>query len=304
MKKHLAIVAAAVFAIGGTTRAWAGDVDGQSGQSTVGKAADDVKQTVHDDAVKVGLESADQASATMTPHAAKIHSVLGTVAEKSITKDGNTGVADQFAKADRERLDQNKDALKNDDTLNGRIAEFQKDWKAKYNSDFEIKDNDKVFNVAFASIDEMPADAAARTASGTVAGDAVNGSAAAPATPPPAAGDTANATADNVKDTAQGAAIVHIPASHGMPAIDVPFVYESGKWRINIPDTVDSAKLKSNIQTALTDLDEKKDQWPADVDDGYRAVTHRLLLAIFDMPATDNGAAAPPAAPADATPKQ
>ena len=49
---------------------------------------------------------------------------------------------------DRNRLGQNKDALKADDTLNGRIDQFRKDWKDKYNQDFDIKDEDKVYNLA------------------------------------------------------------------------------------------------------------------------------------------------------------
>ena len=47
-----------------------------------------------------------------------------------------------------------KDALKNGEAFDGRIAELEKDWKAKYNSSFDIKDEDKVFNMSFASITE------------------------------------------------------------------------------------------------------------------------------------------------------
>ena len=291
MKKHLAIVAAAALAIGGTTRVWAADDTGTNAagsnsqsESTIGKAADKADTAVRDTAAKVGIGSADQASANMSPHAAKIHDLLGKVAEDAVTKGDVPKIAKQFCKADRDRLDQDKDALKNGDELDGRIAEIQKDWKNKYNTDFNIVDQDKVYNMSFASINEMTAGEAARTASGTVAGE--NNSSAAQSSAAPAAGDK------NVgdKEMARDMATVHIAASHGLPALDVPVVQESGSWYINIPDDVDAAKLKSNIQTALTDLDQKKDQWPADVNDGYRAVTHRVLLAIFDKPAINTGA--------------
>ena len=284
MKKHLAIVAAAALAVGGFSVAFAADdtaAGANKDQSTLGK----VEEGAHDAAVKVGVASADSASANMTPHAAKIHKTLSQVAEAAFTKNGFTDIEERFCKADRERLDQNKDALKNDDTVNGRVAELQKDWQAKYNQKFDIKDQDKVLNQQFASIDEMAAGDKARTASGTVAPDANTATNTPGNTPAPA--DT---TADQAKAAMDyDTAIVHIPSSHGLPALDVPMVYEGMSWRINIPDSVDSAKLKSNLQTALTDIGNMKDQWPADVDDGYREVTHRVLLAIFDKPATENG---------------
>jgi hypothetical protein len=295
-KSHLAIVAAAALAIGGFSVAFAADdaaSDANKNQGPLDKVeqgakngAAKVEEGAHDAAVKTGIASADSASANMTPHAAKIHKVLAQVAEAAFTKNGFTDIEERLSKADRDRLDQNKDALKNDDTVNGRVAELQKDWQAKYNQKFDIKDQDKVLNQQFASIDEMAAGDKARTASGTVAPDA-NAPANTPAnTPAPA-----DATADQAKAMDRATATVHIPESHGLPALDVPMVHEGMSWRIDIPDSVDSAKLRSNLQTALTDIGNMKDQWSADVDDAYRQVTHRVLLALFDKPATDAGAA-------------
>jgi len=282
MTRNLAIVAAAALTVGSFNIAFAEDNPSNSNtnnQSTVGK----VEQGVRNEAAKVGIGSADKASEKMTPHAEAIHDILAQVSEAAFTKDGFADVAERITKADRDRLYQNKDALKSDDTTNGRVAELEKDWKDKYNGKFDIKDEDKTLNMSFASIDEMAAKDNARTASGTVAPDAN-----APRTD---ADNTAKAYTD--RDTAT----VHIVASHGLPALDVPMVHETGGWRIDIPDSVDSAKLKSNLQTALTDIGEKKAQWPADVDDAYRFTTHRVLLAIFDKNATEAGAGAAPTNP-------
>jgi hypothetical protein len=293
MKTHVAIVAAAALALGGVSFAIAQETAAPPGNPQPETKTEKVEQGVRNAAAKVGIGSADKASEKMTPHAEQIHDVLAQVAEAAFSKDGVSDVAERLCKADRDRLDQNKDALKGDDTFNGRVAEIQKDWKAKFNQSFDIKDEDKVLNQQFASIDEMQASEAARTASGTVTPEA--GTAAPAAAPADEAARNAANTGDKKRDTA----IVHIAASHGYPALDVPLVHETMGWRIDIPDSVDSAKLKANILTALTDLDEKKDQWPAEADDAYRAVTHRVLLAIFDKPATaDAGGAALPAAPA------
>src|SRR5205814_3396073 len=105
-------------------------------------------------AEKLGIGSADKASEKQTPHAEKIHDVMAQVAEAAITKSGLTDVVERFTKEDRDRLNQNKDTLKEDDKFKGRIAQIQKDWKDKYNQDFDIKDEDKVYNLAFAQITE------------------------------------------------------------------------------------------------------------------------------------------------------
>jgi len=288
MKTYLAIVAAAAITVGGLSVAFADDKAANSNdQNTSSK--------IEQETAKVGIGTADKASEKMSPHAEQIHDVLAQVAEAAFTKDGFTDIAERFVKADRDRLLDNdaKDALKNDDTANGRIAELQKDWDAKYNGKFDIKDEDKVYNMSFASIDEMGANNA-RTAGGTVAPDANTGTTAAPTTPVDVNTNANRTDSDRTNDHAdknRDTATVHIVASHGLPAIDVPMVHETMGWRIDIPDSVDSAKLKNNLQTALTDIGEKKDQWSADKDDAYRHATHRLLLAIFDKPAMEAGGA-------------
>ncbi len=264
MKKYLATIAAALL-IGGSF-AWAQQ------QNPAGTPDSDTSKTgtVRKEAAeKLGIGSADKASEKQTKHAEEIHDVMAQVAEAAITKGGLGDVAERFTKEDRDRLDQNKDLLKEDDTFKGRVAQIQKDWKAKFNQDFDIKDEDKVYNLAFAQITETPA-SEARTASEKEA----NAPANAPANP--------EAGVASAKGEKRDTATVHIVESHGMPALDVPLVKELTGWRIDIPDSVDAAKLRSNVLTALTEIGDKKDQWPADVDDAYRHVTHRVLCAIFD----------------------
>jgi hypothetical protein len=295
-RNHLAIAAAAAFALSGASFTYAEDATAAPpGNPQPQGAVEKTEQGVRNEAAKVGIGSADKASEKMSPHAEAIHDVLAQVAEAAFTKDGVKDVVERFSKADRDRLDANKDAYKNDETLNGRIAELQKDWKDKYNQSFDIKDEDKVLGQQFASIDEAQAGDAARTASGTVTDSTVAPNPApvdeqakkdANAAAGAAAGASGEAAAKN-----RDAAVVRIPASHGMAALDVPLVHETMGWRIDIPDSVDGAKLKANIQTALTDIGNMKAQWAADPDNAYRAATHRVLLGIFDKQANEAGAA-------------
>jgi len=82
-------------------------------------------------------------------------------------------------------------------------------------------------------------------------------------------------------------AIVHVGPGHNMPPVTVSMIRERiDSWRIDLPDDMTAQRLSDNLKTALTDIGEKSAAWPADVNDAYRMVGHRLLLAIYDVPAT------------------
>ena len=76
-----------------------------------------------------------------------------------------------------------------------------------------------------------------------------------------------------------------IPASHGLPELNLTFVGEGGKWRLDIPDSVDAQKLHDTLTTTLTALQDTS-HWPADKNDAYRAVSHHILAAVMDKAPT------------------
>jgi hypothetical protein len=310
MKAPLCIVAAAAFTVGGMGLAVRAADDPNAPKPTVGQRIENAADKTGD-ALKTGADKTERAlgikkdaGAYQTEHAAAIEKQLAEVTDAALTKNGLDDMAERFVDADRTRLNQNKDALKNDDTLNGRVDQFQRDWKAKYNEDFDSKSvYDKVFDATWARISEGE-ELGARTPEGKTNADTVGN------TP-----DKVNAenrtgvdkpgSADankNLNDKGRNMATVHIMASHNMPAVDVPLIHEAFGWKIDIPDSVDATKFHNNVLNALTHCGEKKDQWPADKIDAYRAVTHSIMLSVMDKPLEDTGAAAQPAAgqlPAD-----
>ena len=177
MKKYLPIVATAALTVGGF--AFAQDAQPNAAQRTgnavergaekTGEAIKSGAETVKD-AVTPNRDADSAASRNQSKHAEEIHDVMAQLAEAALTKDGLDDMAERFVDADRNRLGQNKDALKSDDTLNGRIEQFCKDWKAKYNQDFDIKDEDKVYDTSFAQITEGE-ESRARTASERIGAD-------------------------------------------------------------------------------------------------------------------------------------
>jgi len=231
--------------------------DTRDALATAGRKIENGAERVKDN-VRVSADNARQAGARDTaapngtaaaPDAEGIRDVLAQCAQASLTKGGLDDLVERLAKPDRDRL--NPSLQKDNPDLDGRIDQFQKDWKAKYNQDFNIKNEEAAFPNDTFSI-----------AQGAAAGD--------------------SAASDN---TARGGGTIQVAASHGMPALTIPIVHEApDRWKIDVPDTLTADKLKANVLAHLTAADEMKDQWPADVNQAYAAVTHHVLMALMDQP--------------------
>jgi hypothetical protein len=209
-----------------------------------------------------------------TPDFSGIRRTLATATEAAMTKGGFDDLVERFVDADRNRIGQSGITKQDQPTLDGRVAQFQKDWKAKYNQDFNIKDKDTVFNDSFAMIKEGEIPGNARLAGERVGKDAAGNK----DSDRPGGGDTNREPGRNV-------AYATIPASHGLPELQVPLIHEMGGWKIDVPDNVTGEQLRDNLLKHLTMADDDKANWPSDVNDAYRAVSHHVLAAIFNADA-------------------
>jgi hypothetical protein len=244
-------------------------------------------------------------SDAMAPDADDIRKTLAQATEAALTKGGFDDMVERFSDTDRNRLGKDRKTEAKDDTLDGRIAQFQKDWKAKYNQDFKIPDRNAVYDQSFAMIrqGELPGLNNAR-----MAGERQTGAANAPGT----AGDL-NSPSANTGATGTGAAAnrpsgdnsvntgndratkaanranenmaaVVIAESHGMPSISIPMIHEfPDSWRVDVPDNYNAQQLRDNLLKHLTMADEQKDQWPSDPNEAYRNVTHHVFMAIMNV---------------------
>jgi len=201
----------------------------------------------------------------------RIYTMLGQVTNAALTKGGFDDMVKRFNDADRNRLGtwindkNNKEKL---DTLDGRIAQFQKDWKAKYNEDFKIHKDDVVFGNANFTVaqGEIGKDA-------QLAGEKL-----------PPADNTKPFGGDKNLNAGRNVAYVTVAASHGLAELKVPLIHElPDMWKIDVPDRVDGKKLYDNVLKHLTMANEMKDKWPSDVNEGYRMVSHHVLMAILDV---------------------
>ena len=296
MKKHLCIVAAAALTVGGMGLPLrAQDAPPADNQNALERGAERTGEAVRDAGQATGDVARDAASGTRdalglegdhpSANSEEIYDVLAQVAQAALTKEGLDDMAERLVDADRNRLGENQDALKSTEEIDGRIAQIQQDWKAKYNEDFDM-DEDAVFK-GFAMVQEGEI-GQPRTAGDRVADPAEGVDA------PRANTDGQTAADRNLNDPGRNIASVTIKESHGLPMVKVPMIHEAGGWKIDLPDSVDAAKFHEAVKTALTKVGDSKDQWPADKTEAYRHVTHSILAGLFEGQA-DAGAAQPAA---------
>jgi len=264
MRQRVLFIAASMALAGFTLPAFAQDATG--GGMAGDRPADRTGQRTDGTVAPNGTAKA--------PDAEGIRDTLASATEAAITKDGFDDLIERFVDADRDRLNKFKMTDEQKDKLNGRIAQLQKDWKAKYNQDFDIDKEEVVFNDQF------------RIVQGEIGEAQPAGGRMDPTKPDttPGAGNDKAGGGDANRDAGRNVAKVTVPASHGMPAMFIPFIHEMpDAWKIDVPDTVEGQKLYDNLLTQLTMVGDMKDQWPSDVNDAYRAVSHHVMMAVLDQ---------------------
>jgi len=249
--------------------------------------------------------TADDVSANSTHHdqakdAKDIRETLADVVEAAVKKGTFDDLVERTAAPDRQRI--GKFAEQKFDDLDGRADQFLKDWKDKYNEDFDIDKASDIYNDQMVSISEMnPAEA--RTAGEKIKEGAKDAGQAIEHAAKDVVGK--DSTADAAKqDLNRPTATATIAASHGLPELKINLVSEyPDRWKIDLPDTIDGQKLKDNVLKHLTMVDEDKANWPADKNEAYRAVSHHLLTAVAqsgDENATPAAGTLTPSTPSNA----
>lgn len=256
MKKWTTLAAAAAISFG--SYAFAAEPIGDK----VDRAADNTKQAAKD--AKTNWDNG------------RIYTMLSQVTEASVTKGGFDDLAERFVDADRNRIGKwiedknNKAAL---EKLDGAIDQFRRDWKAKYNNDFDIKKDDVVFGNAMFIV-----------ARGEVGKDAELAGIKFPQD------DSKPGGGDKNLDKGRNIAVVTVAASHGLPEVKVPLIHElPDNWKIDVPDNLNGQQLYDNLSNHLYMAGQDKANWPADENEAYRVVAHHVLMGVMGVDKTDVG---------------
>jgi len=246
-------------------------------------------------------------AAAAAPDADDIRKTIVKVTEDAVTKGDFHKLTKNFVDADYDRV-KNFKASDNFAQLDGRIEQFNKDWKAKYNEDFGFtRARNDVLNDSFARITQGEI-GEARTAGGkevpTAEPQNVKGGSpqdlqkSGVATPDANSDKTfggrtnrepgRNIASFIIKPEAKVSASakpdtginVNMEANKDMP---VPMIHQlPDSWKIDIPDNIDGQKLHDNLLKHLTMVDDNRANWPADKNEAYREVARHILMAVME----------------------
>jgi len=256
------LAAAAAISVGGFT--FAQEI---SGQTNAPPARDRMTSTPGSDLTAPSTRPSDRMNGEAAD-AGDIRNALASTTEDALTKNSFSNFYGHFVDADRDRISAGEKNITRAewDKLNGRLESFHKDFKAKYNQDFDINKVQMVFNEQFRIVqgeigEAQPAGARMGTdhdntgpgVSGSVrtdSGAGVSGSAHVDTgNTGSSAGASAGATAtgsrdpgmpdttpgpnadkvgggDTNREPGRNVAKVTFPESHGLPNAYVPMIHE------------------------------------------------------------------------------
>ncbi len=264
----------------------AADKTGDALGRAVDKTTDTARTAADKTASAIGRATASTqpAGAAIVPDLDKIRVVIADTVDDALTRNHFDNLVDRFTKGDRDRL--SKPANNMMDDINAQVDQINSAWKAKYNQDFDIKAHrENVFNSQFAMINEGAlADTARLAASKTGTGAPAAGGAA----------PTGDASIDSANSAeSRNTASVTIPASHGLGQVILVLNNEGllRGYKIDVADKLDAQKLHDNLLSQVTAINADKANWPADVNDAYRMVAHRVLMALQDAPSSESSGA-------------
>jgi len=231
-----------------------------------------------------------------------IEKAFKAVTEDALDKTGFDNLVATLVDQDRERIKKSvtSGSLNN---INGSknqklvdlINTMQGEWKTKYNHSFDI-DYSKVFTKEFILIQtgevtdanmlvgKWPVDVTlAQDVKDKVQGITGN---------PADAGKLTQADADKTKSKTFGGdvnlekgrdvAVVQFVTSQHFGGLNASLIHEAGGWKFDIPNTIDAQKLYDNLTNNLSMVERTHDQWPDDVNEGYRRVAAAVVAAMYD----------------------
>lgn len=277
------------------------DNAGRSMKNAGNAAVDGVKDSAGNakDAATGAMRGPDDRAPANADQNENALGVLQTSTQAALTEDGFDDLVERFFDADRNRIGASMPTADQITKLNKLTAEIRTDWQKKYGGEFEIKDRTAVFNNAYAVKYGEVGQGSARTAGQQVApggespvnppqpngvlGGEMNGGAtpadrAGTATPPPASQNP-----DANREPGRDIATITVPKQGDLDSIKVPLIWEfPGVYKIDLPDNVDGKKLYDSLYANLKAVRDGEAQWPANEQEAFRAVSHRVIRSVMD----------------------
>ena len=90
-------------------------------------------------------------------------------------------------------------------------------------------------------------------------------------------------------------AAVRFPGEQQMPELTISLVQSENQWQLDLPNTVDSNKIRQNLAKHIRHLTQNVDKLPQDASKASQQISHHVLMALYNVDLQQAGAAQPAA---------
>jgi hypothetical protein len=212
--------------------------------------------------------------------ASGVKSTLVQLTQRAVTKDSYNSFFSSFlsdlASRDKSRAQEFKGV--DQKHLNDVIGQIQTAWQSKYGHAFDVSDTNLAFDEQYPIVQGEVSDPTAAAASNwpiaASAGQAIN------------AGANTKQQQCNAKELTKGqaVAIIRFPAGDGLPDINVSLVHQvlTG-WYADLPVDRTGEQIYNDLSSHLNYIATHQNQWPSDVNAGYRMVARNVAAALYGV---------------------
>jgi hypothetical protein len=209
-----------------------------------------------------------------------VKSTLAGLTQRAVTKDSYDSWFSSFLseldKRDKARAEEFKGA--DQAHLNALIGQIQTEWRNKYNADFDVNNKNLVFNDQFRIVQGEVSDTAVASNNWPCSGVAGRASLASSSTEQQ---DLNKKSLDN----GTAVAIIRFPAAQGLPDMDVSMIYKTlSGWYVDVPADRTGENIYNDLTEHLDFISSHTDEWPNDVNEGYRMVSRQVIAALYGVP--------------------
>ena len=284
MNRVLPSTVAALLAVGGLTFLPTQFVRAEDDKAEAG-------QNDSPDAAKEDEGDAAAASAATFPEGIKpdddpeedrlqVFDSIENLTEAASTKGGFDDFVERLVDQDRNRIGKDGFAEKDFADLDAKVVALRDAWKTKYGDELELE-GEEAFAKLVAIVGTIDDPKAVAGAWPVPAVPATEGE----AVPAKAKETDGNADPDLDSNIEKGrdVAILTIPASHGLPALNVSLIQEAQGWRVDVPNTITGQQLHDSLLKQLDQLADAQAQWPADKNEAALMAAHHVLLAAYGV---------------------
>jgi hypothetical protein len=239
-----------------------------------------------------------------------IRDTITKLTDAVLDNSASTKLLDCLTDKDQQRLQ--KDFKPGDQGLKQALSQVRQTWKQKYNKEFDPKQEMASFGHDFTIVEgqvsnpkllsDWPVPQPERSGQGE---NAQQGNTSHNATGQGQAGNPARADSGQANKGAaanqngQGDqsgqanhgeqfAVIVFPASQEYPETNVSLLKQGNEWKIDVPKSIDGAKLEQNLTHALQQISQSKNL-PQDQKMAYQQISHAIFAAMYDQQPLQNG---------------